>query len=239
MGSQRNILVIDDDPEMLDTIEFLLSESGYSVTKAETGAEAMTAFEQGKFDLAIVDLRLPDTDGLTLTRTLKEKSDIGVVILSGEGEATDRVIGLEVGADDYLGKPFYPRELLARVRSVLRRGERDAEDPATPSQVYVFEGWKMDVPGMELTSPDGQVVVLTSGEFVLLRTFVENPRMVLSRDQLLDHTHQNYTPAFDRSVDVQLGRLRKKIEDDPKSPQFLKTVRGAGYMFAVPVSRLS
>lgn len=237
MGEQSNILVIDDDPEMLDTVEFLLCEAGYNVTGAQSGEQAIAAFDGRDFDLAIVDLRLPDTDGLTLTRNFKEKSDIGIIILSGEGKATDRVIGLEVGADDYLAKPFYPRELLARVRSVLRRADHHTEVSDPQTQIYTFEGWKMNVPGMELTSPGGQVVQLTTGEFVLLRAFIENPNMVLSREQLLDHTHQNYTPAFDRSVDVQLGRLRKKIEDNPGSPQFLKTVRGAGYVFAAAVTR--
>ncbi len=236
MDALGNILVIDDDPDLLDTVEFLLSEAGYQVTTVLDGQQAIPIFDQHDFDLVIVDLMLPGTDGLTLTRALKAKSDVGIIILSGHGEATDKIVGLEVGADDYVAKPFDTRELLARVRSVLRRSGKKSGDVPTQSQVYAFEGWKLDVSRRKLTSPKGDLVELTSGEFNLLRAFVENPGSVLSRDQLLDHTHPGYTPAFDRSIDVQLGRLRKKIEDDPKKQRFIKTIRNAGYIFTAKVS---
>lgn len=237
MNAHGNILVIDDDPDLLDTVEFLLTEAGYAVTKAGNGQQATSAFEVQDFDLAIVDLRLPDADGLTLTRMLKKKTDMGVIILSGLGGATDKVVGLEVGADDYVSKPFDARELLARVRSVLRRLEKRPVSESALTGGYGFEGWKLEATSRKLTSPKGEPVELTSGEFNLLLTLVEHPNRVLSRDQILDFTHRDYSPAFDRSVDVQLGRLRKKIEEDPKNPQFIKTVRNAGYMFSAKISK--
>ena len=237
MSTQANILVVDDDPEMLDTVELLLTDAGYQVTTALNGQAALAAMSEGDFELAIVDLRLPGTDGLRLTRMLKEQSYIGVIILSGLGETTDRVVGLEVGADDYVTKPFDNRELLARVRSVLRGGEPKPVADSAESNDYVFEGWKLNAATRRLTSPGGSPVELTSGEYNLLLTFVEHPNRVLSRDQVLDFTHRDYAPAFDRSVDVQLGRLRKKIEENPKKPQFIKTVRNAGYMFTAKVAK--
>jgi len=235
MITQAKILVVDDDPEVLDTVGFLLAEAGYQVESAHSGPEALAILANNAFDLAIVDLILPGGDGLSLTRRLKEHNDIGVIILSGLSETTDRVVGLEVGADDYITKPYDTRELLARVRSVLRRVEAVPKRGRVAGKTYVFDGWSLDVVSMKLTAPGGHVVDITSGEFNLLKTFVENPNMVLSRHQLLGSTHQTYTPAFDRSIDVQVGRLRKKIESDPKKPQFIKTVRNAGYMFAAHV----
>ena len=189
--------------------------------------------------MAIVDLMLPDTDGLMLTRKLKEHSDIGVVILSGRGETTEKIIGLEIGADDYLSKPFEPTELLARVRSVLRRLGQDKTDSLSiESTIFSFDDWRLDLTARTLTSPKETPVELSSGEFNLLRAFVEHPNRVLSRDQLLDLTHANDTPAFDRSVDVRVGRVSKKIEVDPQTPKFIKTIRNGGYMFAATVARV-
>lgn len=159
-----------------------------------------------------MDLILPDTDGLSLTRKLKEHSDVGVVILSGRGETTKKVIGLEIGADDYLAKPFEPRELLARLRSVLRRLEPKAPKKEVDFSGFEFEGWKLDTSAQKLESPDGKPVDISSGEFMLLQVFVEHPNRVLSREQLLEFTHRSYTPAFDRSVHVQIMRLRKKLK---------------------------
>lgn len=237
MNAQANILVIDDDPAVLDMVEALLTGASYQVTTTMTGEDAISALNEGDFELAIVDLRLPGMDGLTLTRMLKKKSSMGVIILSGLGKTIDRVVGLEAGADDYMSKPFSTRELLARVRSVLRREEKRPVGESTESDNYVFEGWKLDAVSRKLTSPEGNPVELTSGEYDLLLAFVEHPNVVLSRDQVLDFTHRVYSPTFDRSVDVQLGRLRKKIGENPRKPQIIKTIRNAGYMFAAKVTR--
>jgi two-component system OmpR family response regulator len=235
MDTHGNILVVDDDLDVLDTVECFLSDAGYRVTKAEDGQQALSKFANQQFDLVIVDLKLPGSDGLTVIRGLRKVSEVGIVILSGLGETTDRIIGLEVGADDYLAKPFELRELLARVRSVLRRTEAKTTPLSSESQFYIFGGWKMDITSRKLISPEGQVVDLTSGEFNLLQALVQHPNRVLSRDQLLDYIYHNYTPAFERAVDVQIGRLRSKIEKNPKKPQLIKTVRGAGYMFSPKV----
>lgn len=235
------ILVVDDDPDVRDIVERCLVDSGYRVWTCEDGSRVFDIVNEKGIDLAIVDLMLPDTDGLMLTRRLKEYSDIGVVILSGRGETTEKIIGLEIGADDYLSKPFEPRELLARVRSVLRRLGQDKTDSLSlsiESKIFSFDDWRLDLTARTLTSPKGTPVELSSGEFNLLRAFVEHPNRVLSRDQLLDLTHANDTPAFDRSVDVRVGRVRKKIEVDPQNPKFIKTIRNGGYMFAATVARV-
>ncbi len=233
------ILVVDDDPDVRDIVERCLKDSGYQVWTCEDGSRVFDIVSEKGIDLAIVDLVLPDTDGLMLTRKLKEHSNIGVVILSGRGETTEKIIGLEIGADDYLSKPFEPRELLARVRSVLRRLGSDKTDTASvETTVFSFDDWRLDLTARTLTSPKGKPVELSSGEFNLLRAFVEHPNRVLSRDQLLDLTHANDTPAFDRSVDVRVGRVRKKIEVDPQNPKFIKTIRNGGYMFAATVARV-
>lgn len=236
--SSANILVVDDDPDVRDIVERCLSDAGYQVWAHEDGSQVFDAVSEHDIDLAVVDLVLPDTDGLMLTRKLKEHSSIGVIILSGRGETTEKIIGLEVGADDYLSKPFEPRELLARVRSVLRRlGQDSAADSSSDKMIFSFEGWRLNVTARTLTSPKDESVELSSGEFNLLKAFVEHPNRVLSRDQLLDYTHANDTPAFDRSVDVRVGRVRKKIEADHQNPQFIKTIRNGGYMFAGKVVR--
>nr|MBC8270254.1 response regulator transcription factor [Rhodospirillaceae bacterium] len=190
MGEKANIIVIDDDPDILDTVKFILSEAGYQVFTATNGDEAVALLADRVFDLAIIDMILPGTDGLTLTRKLKEENDTGVIILSGLQETTDRIVGLEVGADDYVTKPFDNRELLARVRSVLRRVENKSKPAPTTTNKYSFDGWTLNASNMNLTSPQGEQVELTSGEFNLLQALVEHANMVLSRDQLLDHTHQ-------------------------------------------------
>ncbi len=236
--ASAKILVVDDDPDVRDIVERCLSDAGYQVWTHEDGSKVFDAVSEHGIDLAVIDLVLPDTDGLMLTRKLKEHSDIGVVILSGRGETTEKIIGLEVGADDYLSKPFEPRELLARVRSVLRRlGQDPAAEASAEMMTFTFEGWCLDVTARTLTSPNDEPVELSSGEFNLLKAFLEHPNRVLSRDQLLDFTHANDTPAFDRSVDVRVGRVRKKIEVDHQNPQFIKTIRNGGYMFAGKVVR--
>ena len=229
------ILVVDDDPDVRDIVERCLKDAGYQVWVFADGNGVFEAVDLQGIDLAVIDLVLPDMDGLLLARKLKEHSSVGVIILSGRGETIEKIIGLEVGADDYLAKPFEPLELLARVRSVLRRLGQPDDDDTTG---FLFEDWRLDVTAWTLVSPKGETVELSSGEFNLLQAFVEHPNKVLSRDQLLDFTSANYTPAFDRSVDVRVGRLRKKIESDPKNPKFIKTIRNGGYMFTAKVTRL-
>lgn len=241
MVEEVKVLVVDDEPDIREIVGMMLEDAGYKVFTLPSGEGLIEMVRDQAIDLVVLDLGLPGADGLTLTRELKSRSDVGVVILSGRGETTEKIIGLEVGADDYLAKPFEPRELLARVRSVLRRlgasANADADDAGDDERRYLFDGWNLDVLGRTLMNPAGEPVALSSGEFNLLRALVANPNRVLSRDQLLDHTHGIDTPAFDRSVDVQIARLRKKIEPDPQTPALIKTVRNAGYIFAAKVSR--
>lgn len=236
MAGITKILIVDDEPDVCDVVSIVLEESGYEVTVLNRGETVVDVVKNEGIDLVVLDLGLPDIDGLTLTRNIKSTASVGVIILSGRGETMERIVGLEVGADDYVSKPFEPRELLARVRSVLRRISVQTEDENAETEALVFEGWKLDLVVRSLTSPQGENVTLSSGEFNLLRAFVEHPNRVLSRDQLLDFTHSHDAPAFDRSVDVQIARLRKKIEPGPDSPKFIKTVRNAGYIFSVKVT---
>ena len=251
MTETKHILIIEDDPMVADIVSACLEDAEFETTITNSGQAALNIISDTHIDLCIVDLGLPDMDGLSLTREIKGRSNIGIVILSGRGETTERIIGLEVGADDYLGKPFEPRELLARVRSVIRRtqatipnGEAEATTASNPAgavalngSIYDFEGWHVDISSLEITGPDGINPRLSSSEFNLLQAFMEHPNRVLSRDQLLDLVHGDNTPAFDRSIDVQITRLRKKIEEDPKTPKFIKTIRNRGYMFTAKVTR--
>ncbi len=235
-----HILVVDDDPQIRSMIDRYLTHEGFTVSLAQNGAEMDEALDKGPVDLVLLDLVLPGDDGLMLARRIREKSDIGIIILTGKGEMIDRVVGLEMGADDYVAKPFHLRELLARIKSVLRRAvAHPAPTEAAPAPaektVARFAGWAFDFVKLELASPDGTTVALTTGETNLLVAFLKNPNRVLDRDRLLDLiSHREWEP-FDRSVDTQVVRLRRKIEEDPSSPALIKTVRGAGYIFAVPV----
>ncbi len=231
MDSSPHILVVDDDREIRDLLSRFLRKHSFRVTAAADGREMRKAMEAGKFDLVVMDLMLPGEDGLALTRWLRSTSGMPVIMLTAIGEETDRIIGLEMGADDYVPKPFNPRELLARIRAVLRRAEGLPSVEARTG-VVAFDGWKIDTDRRELFRPDGELVPLTSGEYDLLLALVERPQRVLTRDQLLDITRGRNTVPFDRSIDVQISRLRRKIENDPKDPVRIKTVRGGGYMFA-------
>jgi len=236
----KHILVVEDDPDMRAVVQQTLTRGGYRVTALSGGAKVPAVLAAGGIDLAVVDLGLPDTDGLALTQLIRASHHIGVIILSGRGETTDRIVGLEVGADDYLAKPFEPRELVARVRSVLRRlDERESKDPTEEREpTYAFNGWKLDCSAMSLFSPDETAVPLTTGEFKLLQALVERANRVLKRDKLLDLISTNDAAAFDRSIDVRVGRLRRKLGDDSKNPQLIKTVRNGGYIFVAKVDRL-
>jgi DNA-binding response OmpR family regulator len=247
------ILVVDDAPEIRDLIEFYLSGEGFSVDTADGGLALREVMSRQPADLVILDLGLPGEDGLSLTRFLREHYDVGIIIVTGKGDVFDRVIGLEVGADDYLSKPFELRELLARVRSVLRRTRTnsvappphdeprrnavDGPDRHERQDLIRFAGWRLDVRRRQLFAPDGREVELSTGEFTLLNIFLQHPDHILTRDTLIDLIHNRKAGPFDRSIDVQVGRLRRKIETEPDKPVLIKSVRGVGYVFTPDVER--
>jgi len=236
MSDNGHILVVDDQKEICDVVQEYLTGEGYRVSTAHDGTGMRRVLGQHHIDLVILDLMLPGEDGLTLARSLRNESAIGIIILTGRGETVDRIIGLEMGADDYLPKPFHLRELLARVKSVLRRVQSRVGEPGQPVRTNArFAGWSLDLSSRELLSPAGQQVRLTTGEFDLLAAFVNNPNQVLSRDRLLDLARNREAGPFDRTIDVQVGRLRRKLEDDPQNPSLIKTVRGSGYIFTPTV----
>jgi two-component system OmpR family response regulator len=236
-----HILIVDDDREIRELLKTYLERNGYRATTVADGHGMWAALDQGRLDLIVLDLMLPGEDGLTLCRNLRAHSTFSklpVIMLTARGEDTDRIIGLEMGADDYLPKPFNPRELLARIKSVLRRAQglpvTTAEEETSQ---FHFCGWMLDVIGRQLTSPDSVIVPLSDGEYRLLRVFLEHPNRVLSRDQLLDLTRGREAAPFDRSIDVQVGRLRKRLNDTGAEPAIIKTVRGEGYVLAARVER--
>ena len=237
----QHILVVDDDREIRDLTARFLRKHGYRVDTAANGREMDTQLAAGRYDLIVLDLMMPGEDGLSICRRLRADGAIPIVMLTALGEETDRIVGLEMGADDYLPKPFNPRELLARIKAVLRRSAAAASSAAAQAVVPTgrrlsFEGWSLDLARRELFDPTGALVTLTAGEFDLLAAFAERPHRVLSRDQLLDLTRGREAGPFDRSVDVQLSRLRRKVETNPGEPALIKTVRGGGYMFAANVT---
>ena len=238
MSRSPHILIVDDDREIRDLVARFLKKHDYRVDTAAEGRAMMKLLDAGRFDLVVLDLMLPGEDGLSLCRRLRASSDLPVIMLTAVGEETDRIIGLEMGADDYLPKPFNPRELLARIKAVLRRtGGPRREAAEEGDEVLSFEGWRLDLAKRELRTAEGVLTPLTAGEFDLLVAFAEHPHRVLSRDQLLDLTKGREAQPFDRSIDVQLSRLRRKIEADPKAPAIVKTVRGGGYLFTPAVER--
>ncbi len=237
MTESEHLLVVDDDPGIRSFLERYLGKHGYQVTLMPDGDKISEFLNGNQVDLVILDLMLPGKDGLQLTRDIRYQVDVPVIMLTAKGDDIDRIIGLEMGADDYLPKPFNPRELLARIRSVLKRaharrqGETDPEPATSTEKKYAFGRWVLDPGRHELVSNQGEQHSLTHGEYALLLAFVTHPNRVLSRDQLLDITRDREFAPFDRSIDVQVSRLRRKIEDDPKRPGFITTVRGGGYMF--------
>jgi DNA-binding response OmpR family regulator len=237
MSESGHILVVDDQQEICDLVREYLTDEGFRVSTANDGVGLRAEIARGSVDLVILDLVLRGEDGLQLARELRSQSDIGIIMLTGRGETVDRIIGLEMGADDYLSKPFHLRELLARVRSVLRRGAaRAGEKSAQPRARIRFSDWSLDLASRELLSPSGEEVRLTTGEFELLAAFVNHANQVLSRDRLLDLSRHREAGPFDRTIDVQVGRLRRKLEDDPKNPTMIKTVRGGGYIFTPAIA---
>jgi two-component system, OmpR family, response regulator len=233
LSENGHILVVDDQQEICDLVREYLTEEGFRVSTAQDGAGLRDELARSRIDLIILDLMLGGEDGLQIARELRSQSEIGIIMLTGRSETVDRIIGLEMGADDYLPKPFHLRELLARVRSVLRRAAaRAGEKVSAQSRSRVrFADWSLDLASRALTSPSGEEIRLTTGEFELLAAFVNHANQVLSRDRLLDLSRHREAGPFDRTIDVQVGRLRRKLEDDPKNPGLIKTVRGGGYIF--------
>lgn len=237
-----HILIVDDDREIRDLLARFLDKHGFRCTPAADGREMRRQLADAKIDLIVLDVMMPGETGLQLCAQLRAEKQSGlaripIIMLTAAGDETDRIIGLEMGADDYLPKPFSPRELLARIRAVLRRGG-DGSVAGDTGQALVFADWRIDLSGRRVSGPRGDVD-LSTGEFDLLVALAERPQRVLSRDQLLDLTKGRSAQPFDRSIDVQIGRLRRKIETDPAQPKFITTVRGGGYMFAAKVARES
>ncbi len=235
MAEAAHILIVDDNAEMRDLLGRALRREGYRVSAAGDGKGMRAALADERIDLVLLDLMLPGEDGLTLCRDLRATSALPVIMLTAKGEELDRVLGLKMGADDYIPKPFSTLELLARIEAVLRRA-KGATQPAEAPRRVRFAGWILDIDRRELESAEGTVVPLSSGEFSLLQVLVERPRRVLSREQLLDLARGRAAVAFDRSIDTQVSRLRRKIEDDAKTPELIKTVWGGGYMLAADVT---
>ena len=230
-----HLLIVDDDPGLREVLADYLGRDGYRVSGVGDGRGLWAALEREPVDLVILDLMLPGDDGLTLCRMLRARSAMPIIMLTARGDDTDRIVGLEMGADDYLPKPFNPRELLARIKSILRRAR---SLPAEPGEVrrFHFAGWTLDVATRQLTAPDSVVVPLGAGEYRLLRVFLEHPHRVLDRDRLLDLTQGRDAAPFDRSIDVQVSRLRRRLRDDPREAALIKTIRNEGYLLAVQVS---
>lgn len=237
MKRSRHIMVVDDDREIRDLVGRVLEKEGYRVTRASDGGEMRKRLETSAIDLIVLDVMLPGTDGLSLCRDLRSNNvTTPVVLLTARGDEIDRVLGLEMGADDYVAKPFSSRELVARIKAIFRRTaspQPAVERPAT--RYFRFGKWRLDTAKRELQSEEGTIVALSTGEFELLRAFTEHPQMVLSRDQLLDLSRGRSAIVFDRSIDIQVSRLRRKLHDDAKRPQIIKTVWGGGYLFTPDV----
>lgn len=235
----KKLLVVDDDPGLRELLHDYLTSQGYEVTAVADGVAMEQALQMNTFQLVILDLMLPGEDGLSLARKLRVRGNLPIIMLSARGEDVDRIIGLEVGADDYLAKPFNPRELLARIRAVLRRSEEPQlkVEIQEADMMHRFGNFQLDMNSRSLMK-EGVEVALTAGEFNLLRIFVEHPNRVLNRDQLMDLMKGYERSPFDRSIDVRVTRLRRKIETDPAAPQYVRTVWGEGYLFT-PAGRIS
>ncbi|QZD91072.1 response regulator [Qipengyuania aurantiaca] len=231
------LLLVDDEPSLREPLAEYLTGQGFVVREAESAAAARSLLGSETPDLVLLDIMMPGEDGLSLCRHLVEARHLPVILLTAKGEAMDRIIGLEIGADDYVTKPFEPRELVARIRSVLRRADRAAEALAE-DMAYRFEGWTLDPLKRRLTDPEGALVPISTAEFRMLRAFCDHPRQVLDRDRLLDMVQGREAQLFDRAVDNQVSRLRRKIEADSRDPHFIQTVRGGGYRFGADVTRV-
>jgi DNA-binding response OmpR family regulator len=235
MALTKRILAIDDDDAIRGLVSEYLGENGFEVLLGASGDDMNRILARETVDLVVLDVKLPGEDGFSLARALRSRSSVPIIMLTGQGQEIDRVAGLELGADDYLTKPFSPRELLARIRAVLRRREPAADGAAPPTatrnavRAYRFSGWELALGTRRLQSPDGRAIELTNNEFALLAAFLRAPRVILSRDQLLEGSRM-HTDIYDRSIDVQILRLRRRIERDPNAPKLIVTRRGAGYL---------
>ncbi len=239
MATSTLVAVVEDDPEIRSLLAGLLGREGFEVAACADAAELDRTMERRRVDLVLLDLMLRGEDGVSICRRLQAAPvEVPVIMVTAKGDAIDRIVGLELGADDYIVKPFEPRELLARVKAVLRRTREAHRAPKpVPQEVYRFAGWSLEAATRRLFRPGGAEVVLSGAEFELLFAFLTHPQRVLSRDQLLDWTRGRNAIPFDRSVDQQLSRLRRKLDDDPRAPTMIRTVRGGGYFFAPPVHR--
>lgn len=238
METSAHILVVDDDRDIRQLVGDYLRQNSYRVSLAAHGKEMRNLLDLNRIDLIVLDLMLPGEDGLSLCRNVRANpalAQLPILMLTARGETIDRVIGLEMGADDYLAKPFEPRELLARIRNILRRSRSLPTTPAGQVNRYAFSGWVLDTGLIRLTSPQGVVVPLSGAEYRLLKIFVEHPQRVLNRDQLMDLTKGRDADPFDRSIDLQISRLRQKLGDDARSPTLIKTLRNEGYVLAAEV----
>jgi two-component system OmpR family response regulator len=238
MTTKPHILLCDDERSIRDPLSAYLQKNGYRVTSAASAAAARAVLAGHAIDLLILDIMMPGEDGLSLCRHVREQSELPVILLTARSEETDRIIGLEMGADDYVVKPFSPRELVARIKTILRRanGAQNRQEAATAT-TYCFAGWTLDTNDWTLTGNDGVAIPLSTADFRLLLAFAERPRRVLTRDQLLDLTQGRQANPFDRAIDNQISRLRRKIEEDARTPSLIKTVWGGGYMLAADVTR--
>lgn len=238
LDSEAHVLVVDDDREIRQLIARFLRQYGYRVSGARDGVEMREVLAASAIDLIILDLMLPGGSGLDLCSELRARSTVPIVMLTAKGEDTDRIVGLEVGADDYIPKPFNPRELLARIRAVLRRAAaHTAPTRSSFGHELTFAGWTLDIKRRELRSSSGVVIDLSAGEYDLLLAFLEHPQRVLSRDQLLDLARNRTVTGYDRSIDVQVSRLRRKLNSDDSDTALIKTIRGVGYIFTPLVKR--
>ena len=233
-----HILVVDDHSEIRDLLKRFLEQHGMRVSCARDGKEMKRLLDEREFDLLVLGLMMPGEDGLTLCRELRVKSRLPIIMPTAMGEETDRIIGLEMGADDYLAKPFNPRELLARIKAVMRRTQAEIQPvPETLTRDLRFDRWLLDINRRELVDEEGVGMSLSTAEFDLLKVFLERPQRVLSRDQLLDLARGREAVAFDRAIDTLVSRLRRKLERDPKNPELIKTIWGGGYLFAADVTQ--
>lgn len=232
-----HVLVVDDDSDIRDLLAEYLGQNGVKVSVARDAREMRSVLDSTTPDIIVLDVMMPGEDGLTVCRELRTRSTIPVIMLTARADEVDRIVGIEMGADDYLGKPFSPRELLARIKGVLRRS-RSMPQTLGGARKVRFAGWTLDFGARHLTGPDGVIISLSGSEFRLLSVFIEHPNRVLDRNQLMDLTLGREATPFDRSIDVQISRLRGRLGDDAREPRIIKTMRNEGYLFATPVERV-
>lgn len=239
MDTKDRILIVDDDPEIRQLLVDYLARHGFESVPAGSGREMWATLERRAIDLVVLDLMLPDADGLTLCRDLRTRSDLPVLMLTALGDETDRILGIEMGADDYLVKPFSPRELVARIKGILRRTRSLPPNlKPDPRRCLAFSGWILDTATRVLKGPDGVATPLSGAEYRLLRILLDHPNRVVHRDQLVELIHGREAEAYDRAIDVQISRLRQRLQDDGREPRLIRTVRGEGYVLAAAVEGL-